>query len=136
MAPWCVFCGLAHACPPHKQCTCECCGRRLTRLQLRQRRRQPGADIGAYFNYGLGEKGWKDYAEAVRKARFEAWHKEHTIATVDGGGAGGGAARRGGGAAALGSVVIDADMPEEIRRALMEARGASRCTAALLTRIV
>lgn len=58
----------------------------------------------------------------MRKARFEAWHQEHKIATVGGDG-GGGAARAGGrGAGPLAAVVFDEEMPEEVRRALMEAR--------------
>lgn len=63
--------------------------------------RQPGADLGAFFNYGLGEKSWRAYAEAMRKVRWEAWHRENVITTVDSG--------------PRTNFVIDDDMPEELR---------------------
>ena len=45
--------------------------------------RLPGADLSAYFNYGLNEHAWREYTSKVRHARLELTMQE-TIRTFDG----------------------------------------------------
>ena len=45
--------------------------------------RLPGADIGAYFNFGLNEHKWREYASEVRHKRLELT-MQASIQTFDG----------------------------------------------------
>ncbi|CAL52332.2 Pre-mRNA polyadenylation factor Fip1 [Ostreococcus tauri] len=62
--------------------------------------RERGADLSAFFNYGLDERSWRKYVKSIRKSRLEQ-HLQNKIEAYG-----------------IDSSALDADLPPEVRRAI------------------